>query len=145
MNISIASDHRGFELKNKIIGSIQQNSKYQITDRGPTTDQSTDYPEYAQKVCEDIINGSAHRGILICGSGLGMSIAANRFKGIRAALCTCYEQVISSRHHNNSNIIVFPADLVAYNLISNWVEIWLNTGFEGGRHLRRINKLDSFK
>jgi ribose 5-phosphate isomerase B len=144
MNISIASDHRGFKLKTRIIEFIRNNSSYQIFDQGPPTDQSTDYPEYAQKVCLDILNDSTQRGILICGSGLGMSMAANRFKGIRAALCTSYEQVVSSRKHNNANIIVFPADLVAFKLISQWLEIWLNTGFDGTRHQRRITKLDNF-
>ncbi|KQC12640.1 MAG: hypothetical protein APR63_02370 [Desulfuromonas sp. SDB] len=144
MNISIASDHRGLNLKTNIINFIQQNTQHNIFDQGPYDDQSTDYPDYAQKVCTDIINRTAHRGILICGSGLGMSMAANRFKGIRAALCTCYEQVVSSRRHNNANIIVFPADLLAPRLICQWLEVWLNTDFDGDRHQRRIKKLDNF-
>lgn len=145
MDISIASDHRGFDLKRDIIHFIRENTDHHILDQGPYQDQPTDYPDFAQKVCTDIITKTAHRGILICGSGLGMSMAANRVKGIRAALCTCYEQVVSSRKHNNANIIVFPADLLAPRLICQWLEIWINTDFDGDRHQRRIEKLDNLK
>jgi len=142
MIIAIGSDHRGFELKYKISDFLIYKG-HDVIDVGTDSSVSTDYPIYASKVAQNIITGKAEMGILLCGSGLGMSMAANRYKGIRAALCTSREQIISSRHHNNANILVLPADYFSFELIFQWITIWLEKTFDGERHKRRIDLLDS--
>jgi len=142
MNIVIGSDHRGFELKS-FLKCFLENHAHNIIDVGPVSSKSVDYPIYAKKAVEKILNNSAERGILICGSGIGMSLAANRFKGIRAALCYSLEQVVSSRRHNNANILVLAGDHIGWFLAEEWVTIWLKENFDSGRHKKRIEQLDS--
>ncbi len=144
IKILLASDHAGFKLKEKIKKYLANNSDFIIEDYGTFSDKiSVDYPDYGSKVAKAIANGEADRGILVCKTGIGMSIIANRYKKVRAALCYDKDMAIMSRKHNNSNILVLAAckfeesDYV-YELIS----LWLTTEFEGGRHQIRIKKLD---
>ncbi|MBN1619916.1 ribose 5-phosphate isomerase B [candidate division WOR-3 bacterium] len=141
MILAIGSDHRGFELKKKLVEHLLSKG-IEVCDEGPFNAESVDYPIYAFSVGEKISQKNADLGILICGSGIGMSIAANRIKGIRAALCTTREQVISSRRHNDANVLVLAADLTTEYLAKSWVDDWLKEKFEGGRHCKRIDILD---
>jgi ribose 5-phosphate isomerase B len=141
MIISVGADHGGFELKNKLAGFLRQKG-VNVIDNGTNSPDSVDYPDYAKAVARDILEKRADFGLLVCGSGIGISIAANRFKGIRAALVTNPDYARLSRQHNNANIIVFGGRFTAFEDAKNWLEIFLSTGFEGGRHERRIAKLD---
>ncbi len=139
-NLVIASDHAGVNLKAKIIQSLQKKN-LEILDLGPYNDDRVDYPDYAYKVVEEIIEESVPMGILICGTGIGMSIAANRSSSIRAALCLTEEMAKYSRLHNNSNVLVLGSKLVEDDLSLRMVDIFLETKFEGGRHARRLSKI----
>lgn len=141
MKIAIGSDHAGFELKSHIAAFLAKIG-IETEDLGPLDESSVDYPDYAKKVCESVLSGKCERGILVCGSGVGMSIAANRFKGIRAVLCTSLYLAEYSRLHNDSNVLCLPGRLMEKEAAENIVEKWLDTAFEGGRHERRVKKLD---
>ena len=140
LKIAIASDHRGLKIKNRLIQSLQA-SGYQLFDQGTDSDQPVDYPDYARIVAEKVSKGEAERGILICGTGIGMSIAANKFEGVRAA--SCYDEVMveMSRRHNDVNILCLPGDLIGDRSVDDLVKMWLKTEFDGGRHLQRIEKI----
>ncbi|MEC7678517.1 MAG: ribose 5-phosphate isomerase B [Planctomycetota bacterium] len=140
LKIAIASDHRGLKIKNRLIQSLQA-SGYQLLDQGTDSDQPVDYPDYARIVAEKVSKGEAERGILICGTGIGMSIAANKFEGVRAA--SCYDEVMveMSRRHNDVNILCLPGDLIGDRSVDDLVKMWLKTEFDGGRHLQRIEKI----
>ena len=140
LKIAIASDHRGLKIKNRLIQSLQA-SGYQLVDQGTDSDQPVDYPDYARIVAEKVSKGEAERGILICGTGIGMSIAANKFEGVRAA--SCYDEVMveMSRRHNDVNILCLPGDLIGDRSVDDLVKMWLKTEFDGGRHLQRIEKI----
>ncbi len=140
MKISIGSDHAGFELKEKIINKY---SLFEFDDCGTFSDDSVDYPDYGHKVGSSLLNKNAKYGILICGSGIGISIAANRLKGIRAALCTSVEHARLSRLHNDANILALGSRLTSENDIYAIIDVFFNTDFEGGRHKDRINKIDN--
>ena len=137
--IFISSDHAGFNLKKSIIQKFSK--KQNIVDLGPSTDKSVDYPDYARKLSKKISSNNGSFGILICGSGTGMTIAANKNKKIRAALCYSEKNTKLSRLHNNANIITLGARLIDKNKAFNLIKIFLGTKFEGGRHLRRVNKM----
>ena len=137
--IFISSDHAGFNLKKSIIKKFSKNQK--IVDLGPSTDKSVDYPDYARKLSKKISSNNGSFGILICGSGTGMTIAANKNKKIRAALCYSMKNTKLSRLHNNANIITLGARLIDKNKAFNLIRVFLNTKFEGGRHLRRVKKI----
>jgi len=143
MRLCIGSDHGGFQFKTNIILFLnQQYPKYGLKDMGTYTKESCDYPDFADAVVQDILSKKSDLGILICGTGIGMSIRANRYQGIRAALVHDLFTAENAKKHNNANILclgerVLPQDL-AFSLISTW----LNTPFEGGRHEKRIEKLD---
>lgn len=138
--IAIASDHAGFNLKSIIIKEFK--NQYQLIDLGcDSADISVDYPDFAKKVAEKIIKKEAEFGILICGSGIGVSIAANRFKEVRAALCHNVETASLARKHNNANVICLGARITSEQTTISSVRTFLTTDFEGGRHLRRIEKL----
>ena len=148
MRLFIASDHAGFQLKSELIR--QKSLKYSdcndidLIDLGTTGNESCDYPVFANKLVENLINASeTDRGILICGTGIGMSIAANRYPKIRAALCFNEEMAIMSRKHNNANVIVFGARIITYETAICCVEAFLHTDFDGGRHARRLTLIDS--
>jgi len=138
--ICIASDHAGYGLKEKIKDYLV-NKSISVIDIGPFSDISVDYPDYAKKVSKRILSQKSDVGILICGSGTGMAITANKFKGIRAAQCYSKSSVILSREHNNSNIICLGSRLLKYKEAFKYVIYFLNTKFEGGRHQKRINKI----
>ena len=138
--ISISSDHAGFELKESIKNFLIK-KKFLILDLGPRDDRSVDYPDYAKKLAKNIISKKSDTGILVCGSGIGMAMSANRFKKIRAAVCYNAKSTKLSRSHNNANIIAIGSRLTNKNLAFKLVMIFLKTKFDGGRHKRRINKI----
>lgn len=140
--IAIGSDHAGFELKElikKYLDSLQQPYK----DFGTNSQTSTDYPDWGAAVSSAVAKGLYPRGILICGSGIGMSIIANKYKGIRAALCTSEYMAEICRKHNNANILVLGGRTTSELMAQRFVKIWLETAFEGGRHQARIEKMEN--
>ncbi|MDD3149813.1 MAG: ribose 5-phosphate isomerase B [Candidatus Gastranaerophilales bacterium] len=139
--IAIGSDHGGFELKEYIIKFIKD-SGYKYKDFGIYEKQPTDYPIIAKEVAQNIVDGNFNLGILICGSGLGMAITANKIKGIRAVTCSDIYSAKMSRMHNNANILTLGERVLGKDLALEIVNIWLNTEFEGGRHLNRINMIE---
>ena len=141
MKIAIASDHGGFELKEKIYNYLS-NKGYDIVNFGTDSTESCDYPVFAKKVCNAILNENFGRGILICGTGIGMSMMANRFKGIRAACLSDKYSAEMTRKHNDSNVLCFGARVIDENLAKEIVDIWLKTQYEAGRHQKRIDMLD---
>ncbi len=143
MKIAIAADHGGFALKQKLIEAFTPKG-YQFDDVGTNSEESVDYPDYAEKVCRALLEHKADLGILVCGSGIGISIAANRHKGIRAALLYSDEVAALARKHNNANVAVFGGRTMAEDDVLRRMQIFLNTEFEGGRHIRRIEKLDVY-
>jgi ribose 5-phosphate isomerase B len=138
--IIIGSDHGGFELKNSVIRHIKQMG-FEVDDAGCDSLESCDYPVYAKKVSEKVAGGEG-RGILLCGTGIGMSIAANRNSKIRAALCLNEYMARMSRMHNNANILVLGARVLGAGLALEIIDVWLKTEFEGGRHQKRVDMLD---
>lgn len=142
LKIAVGSDHAGFELKEKITEYLKANS-FEFEDFGTYSSESCDYPDFAKKVSEKVSKGDFQRGILICGSGIGMSITANKFKDVRAALCWNISTATSSRTHNNSNILCLAQRQTESDLAIEMVKIWLKTKFEGGRHELRVNKIEN--
>ena len=138
--ICIASDHAGYGLKEKIKDYLV-NKSISVIDIGPFSDISVDYPDYAKKVSKRILSQKSDVGILVCGSGTGMAITANKFKGIRAAQCYSRTSTILSREHNNSNIICLGSRMLKYKDAIKYVTYFLSTKFKGGRHQKRINKI----
>lgn len=139
MRIAIGCDHAGFELKKFILERL--GDKYEFIDLGTYSKDSVDYPDYAYRVAEAVVEGRADAGILICATGIGMCIAANKFPGVYAALVYSDETASLARRHNNANVICLGGRMVGYEDAVRWIEVWLGEGFEGGRHLRRINKI----
>lgn len=139
-DLAIASDHAGVNLKAKIIQFLQKKN-LKILDLGTDTDESVDYPDYSHKMVEEIIEKTVPAGILICGTGIGMSIAANRSSSIRAALCITEYMAERARMHNDANILVLGSKLTPDELSIKMVERFLETKFEGGRHIRRLGKI----
>ena len=138
--IYIASDHAGFKLKQKIIDKFSNKLKFK--DLGTdSADSSVNYPDYAHKLCKNVAKNKSHLGILICGSAMGMTMAANRHKKIRAALCYSVKNTKLSRLHNDANVITLGERLISKNLAFKCIKIFLNTKFEGGRHLKRVKKI----
>jgi ribose 5-phosphate isomerase B len=144
MKIAVASDHRGFTVKAKILALIADLG-HEAFDYGPDTADNVDYPDFAAKVAQAVSEGRIDRGILICGTGMGMCITANKFPGVRAANCHDDLTAEMSRLHNDANVLCLSADLLGDRLVNRMVEIWLNTAFEGGRHARRIAKIAQFE
>lgn len=138
--IVIASDHAGYDLKETIKKYLLKNN-LQVKDLGCASLESVNYPDYAHRVAKEVLSNHS-RGILICGSGIGMSITANRHQGIRAALCSSVEVAKLSREHNDSNILVMGARFVNTELAQAMVDTWLKTEFEGGRHQIRVQSID---
>jgi len=137
--IFIASDHAGYQLKNSIVLKFSKIQK--IIDLGPNSKDSVDYPDFAKKLSKKVASTKGSFGILVCGSGMGMAIAANKTKNIRAALCYSKKNTKLSRLHNNANIITLGERLIDKNKSFSLIKIFLSTKFEGGRHLRRVNKM----
>jgi ribose 5-phosphate isomerase B len=139
--VALGSDHAGFQLKEFVKEHLAGRGVTPL-DLGTDTTQSVDYPDYARKVCEKILAGDADRGILICGTGLGMSMMANRYKGIRGALCHDHFTAFAARSHNNANVLILGGRILGTDLAREIVDTWLETPFEGGRHERRTRKFD---
>lgn len=140
MRVAIGSDHRGFEAKCRIIELLQR-LDHEVFDAGTNGNESVDYPDIAAVVARRVGSGEAERGILICGTGLGMCIVANKIPGVRAAPCHDDLTAEMSRRHNDLNVLCLSADMLGEKLIDRMVEIWLDTQFEGGRHARRVEKI----
>ena len=140
MKIFISSDHAGYTLKNYIFENLKK-KKFKIENLGPFNVKSVDYPIYAKKLANKVSKNKTNFGILVCGSGTGMAITANKVKNIRAAVCYNVKNTKLSRLHNNANIITVGSRLISKNLAFKLVNIFLKTKFEGGRHLRRIKKI----
>ena len=140
MKIAIASDHGGYNLKSELFNYLSKN--YEIVDFGTNSTQSCDYPVFAKKVVNAILNDGFDKGILICGTGIGMAISANRFKGIRAANVSDTFSARMTRMHNDSNILTLGERVIGYGLAKDIVDIWLKTEYEGGRHQKRIDMIE---
>jgi ribose 5-phosphate isomerase B len=142
MKIAIGADHAGFALKEQLRASLEARG-HTVTDFGTFNDASTDYPDYAAKVCSAITSGAAERGVLVCYTGIGMSMSANKRRGIRAALACNADAVSLTRRHNNANVLALGAKYTTIEQAEPLVDIFLTTAFEGGRHQRRIDKIES--
>lgn len=142
--ISIGSDHAGYHLKEELKKFLIEDG-YDVVDKGTFDTTSVDYPDYAEKVCKDVLKGIVNFGILICGTGLGMSIAANKFKGIRAALCLFPEMARLARAHNNANVLVLPGRFMAPELARLIVRVFSNTEFDNNRHSKRLEKISKIE
>jgi ribose 5-phosphate isomerase B len=140
MKIIIGADHGGYELKNNICTWLKENN-YQFEDIGVFNSHSVDYPDIAYKVAKSVSNSEFQRGIIICGSGVGVCIAANKVKGIRAVNCHDTVTARLSREHNDTNIITFGGRFIAKELAYEILKVWLNTDFQGERHINRIRKI----
>ena len=144
LRIAIGSDHGGYEYKEQIVSHLKEKG-YECVDVGTYSTDSCDYPVIARTVTTKITTGEADRGILICGTGIGMSIVANKVKGIRAALCGDTFSARASRAHNNSNVLCLGERVIGINLAMDIVDIWLESKFEGGRHQRRVDMMENQK
>lgn len=139
--IAVGCDHGGFALKQEILSYLNKNG-YEYQDFGTYDTESCDYPVYGEKVARAVSSGACEKGLLFCGTGIGISLAANRVKGIRAVVCSEPYSAEMSRRHNNANILCLGGRVVGAGLAEKIVEVWLNTEFEGGRHARRVGMLD---
>lgn len=138
--IAIGSDHAGFGLKEEILGLLK-GLNIDIVDCGTNTTESVDYPDFGARVSELVSSGGAERGILVCGTGLGMSMVANKYPNVRAALCNDLFSAKMSRLHNDANILVMGGRVIGKDLAAEIVKVWLSTPFEGERHLKRLHKI----
>lgn len=144
MNLAIGADHAGFELKETLRARLA-GAGHSVNDMGTDGEQSVDYPDFAVKVAQEVAAGRADFGILVCGSGIGMAIAANKVTGIRAATANDTDSARVSRAHNNANVLAIGARVVDAELAGQIVDAWLNTEFEGGRHSDRLAKIDALE
>ena len=144
MKIAIGCDHAAFDEKEKLVDFLKNKLSHEVIDLGTFSNSSVDYPDYGHKVAINVAQHKTDKGIVLCGSGIGISIAANKVKGVRAALCTTIEHAIMSRKHNDANILALGARFTPFKQIKLIVDSWLCTEFEGGRHLRRVNKIEIF-
>ena len=139
--IALASDHGGFDLKESVIAHLL-NTGWEVDDLGPHSGDSVDYPDYGIKLAEAVAEKRVQRGIVICGTGIGMSIVVNRYPGIRGTLCSDLFTAKLCREHNDSNILIMGGRVIGKGLAAEIVNTWLNTPFEGGRHQRRLDKIN---
>jgi ribose 5-phosphate isomerase B len=145
MRIAIGSDHRGVQIKTRIVDTLRGQG-HEVTDVGAISDESVDYPDFAAQVAGKVSHGQVDRGILICGTGIGMAIAANKFCGVRAAPCNDELMAEMSRRHNDLNVLCLSSDLLGNsNRVERLVDTWLTTEFEGGRHARRVEKISQLE
>ncbi|MBS5965501.1 MAG: ribose 5-phosphate isomerase B [Finegoldia magna] len=144
MKIAIAADHGGFELKDSMVEYIKSLGN-EVMDLGTNSADSVDYPDYAKKVCEEIQQGNSDLGILICGTGIGMSLAANKFEGIRAACVSDVYSAKMSRNHNNANVLCIGARVIGDEVAKLIIKTFLENEFEAGRHKRRVDKIMAFE
>src|SRR2546423_1117200 len=139
MKVAIASDHRGYHFKEQVV-ALLKGLGHEVVDEGPPSDAAVDYPDFAGLVAKKVSSGEVERGILICGTGIGMAISANKFPGVRAAACTDEVTAELSRRHNDLNVLCLSGDLLSSRTIERVVDVWMKTEFEGGRHQRRGEK-----
>jgi ribose 5-phosphate isomerase B len=144
MRVALGSDHRGYDLRRRIASVLEQ-QRHDVVDLGCHRKENSDYPDFAFQVAMAVAQGKADRGILICGTGIGMCIAANKVVGVRAALCHDAITAEMSRRHNNANVLCLSADLLGEELVEHLVGIWMGTEFEQGRHARRVEKITQFE
>ncbi len=144
MRIAVGSDHRGYPIRPKVVELLQRLG-HEVEDIGTFSSEAVDYPDIAAQVGEKVSRGEVDRGILVCKTGLGMCIAANKFRGVRAAPCHDDLTAEMSRRHNDTNILCLSADLLGERLIDRMIELWLSTPFEGGRHARRVKKISELE
>jgi len=142
MKFYIGTDHAGIELKDWTV-ELLRSKGYEVEDFGPYTKDRVDYPDYAHKVATAVLEDKESQGILICGSGIGMSMAANRHAGIRAALCHDAYTAMVAREHNDANILCFGERIVGKGVAESIIDAWLSNGFEGGRHIQRVEKIEA--
>jgi ribose 5-phosphate isomerase B len=140
MKIAIGADHAGFALKDQVRDALRQ-AGHEVIDAGTDNAESTDYPDYAATVAHDVVSGAADRGILVCSTGVGMSIAANKVDGIRAAIAFHPDEVRLTRAHNDANVLTIGARYTGLDAANEMVRVFLDTPFEGGRHARRVGKI----
>ena len=141
MKITIGSDHGAVALKEEVKLVLKEFDNIEVKDVGTFGTDSVDYPDIAEKVCADIVNGEADRGIVLCGTGLGISIASNKIKGVRCALCGDVYSARMSREHNNANVLAMGGRVTGFGPAGEIVRVWITTEFAGGRHERRVNKI----
>jgi ribose 5-phosphate isomerase B len=141
MKIAVGSDHAGFDLKEYVKKYLEQ-QKIKIVDYGTDSDDSVDYPDYGKKVAKAVQRGEVDRGVVICGTGIGISMVANKYKNVRAALCLYPKMAEMARRHNDANVLAMGGRLVAPQLALDILDVFLNTNFEGGKHKRRVDKID---
>ena len=141
MKIAVGSDHAAYELKEAIKEKLI-NEGHEVIDVGCDSTESVDYPKYGHAVGRAVASGEAERGIAVCGSGIGISIACNKVPGIRAALCTSVEMAEMCRRHNNANVVCMGARMISQELAFDIIDTWMTTDFEAGKHLRRINEIE---
>ncbi len=144
MKIVIGADHAGFALKDKLAAKLRGEG-HEVTDVGTFSGESVDYPDFAEKVAEGVARGEAEKGILVCSSGVGMSIAANKVNGVRAALGTNVDEVGYVRRHNDANVLAIGAKYTDEETARQMTDVFLATEFEGGRHARRIAKIEALE
>lgn len=144
MKIAIGADHAGFLLKEQLKEKLKRDG-HDVADHGTVSSDSVDYPDFAAKVANDVAAGSSERGVLVCSSGVGMSIAANKIHGIRAALGTHEEEVRLTRQHNDANVLTLGAKFTAAEEAGRLVEVFLTQEFEGGRHAQRVEKISKLE
>ena len=140
MKVIIASDHAGLELRRELVSALKE-LRVEVEDVGPTTNASVDYPDFAKTVCRSVAAGDYQYGVLVCGTGIGMSITANKYAGVRAALCTTEFEARMARAHNDANVLCLGQRVVGIGVGRSILEAFLATPFEGGRHQKRIDKI----
>lgn len=144
MKIAIGSDHRGIQVKSKLI-DILEHGGHTVVDCGTNSSESVDYPDIASAVASSVSKGESERGILICGTGIGMAITANKVQGVRAATCNDTFSTEMCRRHNDVNVLCLSGDLVGERPLDEMINIFLETAFEGGRHARRLEKISELE
>lgn len=144
MKFYVATDHAGIDLKDITVEMLRSKG-HEVEDLGPFSKDRVDYPDYAVKVCQSVLNDPAAQGILICGSGIGMSMSANRFHGIRAALCHDAYTATMARAHNDANVLCFGERIVGVGVAESIIDAWIAGSFEGGRHSGRVEKIEAIQ
>jgi len=139
--VALGSDHGGFELKERLKGFLQAQG-YAVRDVGCPSKEAVDYPDLAKAVCQAVLDGSCEAGIMIDGAGIGSSMVCNKVKGVRAALCYDLKTILNSRQHNDANVLTLGASANPPEMVEEMVRTWLTTPFEGGRHQRRVDKIE---
>jgi ribose 5-phosphate isomerase B len=142
MKYFIASDHAGINIK-QFVKELFEQRGFEVEDLGPYDNNRVDYPDFAKKVCEAVLTNENSKGILICGTGLGMSMSANKFAGIRAALCHNSYSASMAREHNDANVLCLGERVSGYGVIESIVDAWVNSSFAGGRHEGRVQKIEN--